>query len=116
MPGAHALTRSRAVRRSRPVHACGALRLVGGCTWHHNNVGGVTAGQARHNSSNVGGVTASQARHNSSNVGGVTASQARHNSSNVGGVTAGQVHWDNSSGKVMIVRALMSERWDRTGG
>ena len=71
MPGAHALTRSRAVRRSRPVHACGTLRLVGGCTWRH---------------------------------------------SNVGGVTAGQVHWDNSSGKVMIVRALMSERWDRTGG
>ena len=28
--------------------------------WHHNNVGGVTAGQARHNSSNVGGVTAGQ--------------------------------------------------------
>ena len=86
MPGAHALTRSRAVRRSRSVHACGALRLVSGCTWRHNNVEGVTA------------------------------SQVRHNSSNVGGVTAGQVHWDNSSGKVMIVRALMSERWDRTGG
>ena len=28
-------------------------------------------------------------RDNSSNVGGVTAGQARHNSSNVGGVTAG---------------------------
>ena len=42
---------------------------------------GVTAGQARQNSSNVGGVTAGQARHNSSNVGGVTAGQARHNSS-----------------------------------
>ena len=26
----------------------------------HNNVGGVTAGQARHNSRNVGGVTAGQ--------------------------------------------------------
>ena len=37
--------------------------------WHQNNVGGVTAGQARHNStysSNVGGVTAGQVRHNSS--------------------------------------------------
>ena len=36
--------------------------------WHVNlgNVGGVTAGQARHNSSNVGGVTAGQVRHNSS--------------------------------------------------
>ena len=42
---------------------------------------GVTAGQARHNSSNVGGVTAGQARHNSSNVGGVTAGQVGHNSS-----------------------------------
>ena len=49
--------------------------------WCHNNVGGVTVGQARHNSSNVGGVTVGQARHNSSNVGGVTASQAGHNSS-----------------------------------
>ena len=35
----------------------------------------------RPNSSNVGGVTAGQARHNSSNVGGVTAGQVRHNSS-----------------------------------
>ena len=34
--------------------------------WHHNNVGGVTAGQTRHNSSNVGGVSASQVGHNSS--------------------------------------------------
>ena len=34
--------------------------------WRHNNVGCVTAGQARHNSSNVGGVTAGQVRHNSS--------------------------------------------------
>ena len=34
--------------------------------WRHNNVGGVNAGQARHNSSNVGGVTAGQGRHNSS--------------------------------------------------
>ena len=49
----------------RAVHACGALRLVGGCTRRHNNVGGVTAGQVPHNSSNVGGVTAGQARHNS---------------------------------------------------
>ena len=31
-----------------------------------SNVGGVTAGQARHNSSNVGGVTAGQLGHNSS--------------------------------------------------
>ena len=31
--------------------------------------------------STVGGVTADQARHNSSNVGGVTAGQVRHNSS-----------------------------------
>ena len=46
------------------------------------NVGGGTAGQARHNSSNVGGVTAALARHNSSNVGGVTADQVKHNSSN----------------------------------
>ena len=63
------------------MHACGALRLVGGCTWHHNNVGGVTAGQSPHNSSNVGGVTAGQSPHNSSNVGGVTAGQVPHNSS-----------------------------------
>ena len=35
--------------------------------WRHNNVGGVTAGQARHNSSIVGGVTAGQVGHNSSN-------------------------------------------------
>ena len=55
-----------AVRRPRAVHACGALRLVGGCTRHHNNVGGVTAGQAPHNSSNVGVVTAGQVGHNSS--------------------------------------------------
>ena len=48
-PGAYALTRSQAVRRPRAVHACGALRLVGGCTRRHNNVGGVTAGQAPHN-------------------------------------------------------------------
>ena len=34
--------------------------------WRHNNVGGVTAGQARHNSSNVGCVTAGQVGHNSS--------------------------------------------------
>ena len=34
--------------------------------WRHNNVGGVTAGQVRHNSSNVWGVTAGQVRHNSS--------------------------------------------------
>ena len=32
----------------------------------HNNVGDVTAGQARYNSSNVGGVTAGQVAHNSS--------------------------------------------------
>ena len=53
-PGAYALTRSQAVQRSRAVHAYGALRLVGGCTRRHKNVGGVTAGQAPHNSSNVG--------------------------------------------------------------
>ena len=34
--------------------------------WRYNNVGGVTAGQARHNSSNVGGVTTVQVGHNSS--------------------------------------------------
>ena len=34
--------------------------------WRHNNVGGVTAGQARHISSNVGGVTVGQAGNNSS--------------------------------------------------
>ena len=34
--------------------------------WRHNNVGSVTAGQVRHNSSNVGGVTAGQMGHNSS--------------------------------------------------
>ena len=67
MLGAYALTRSQAVRRPRAVHACGALRLVVGCTWRHNNVGGVTAGQAPHNSSNVGVVTAGQVGHNSSN-------------------------------------------------
>ena len=27
------------------------LRLVGGCTWRHNNVRGVTAGNVQHNSS-----------------------------------------------------------------
>ena len=36
--------------------------------WRKNNVGGVTAGQARHISSNVGGVTAGQVRHNSSRI------------------------------------------------
>ena len=56
-PGAYPLTRSQAVWRSR---------AVGGCTWRHNNVGGVTAGQAPHNSSNVGVVTAGQVGHNSS--------------------------------------------------
>ena len=64
MPGAHALTLCLNLRRSRAVHACGALRLVGGCTWRHNNVGGVTAGQAKHNSSNVGGVTLGQVGYN----------------------------------------------------
>ena len=49
------------------MHACGALRLVSGCTRRQNNVGGVTAGQAPHNSSNVGVVTAGQVGHNSSN-------------------------------------------------
>ena len=35
--------------------------------WRHINVGGgVTAGQARHNSGNVGDVNAGQVRHNSS--------------------------------------------------
>ena len=33
----------------------------------YNNVGGVTAGQAPHNSSNIGVVTAGQVGHNSSN-------------------------------------------------
>ena len=37
--------------------------MVGGCTWRHNNVGGVTAGQAPYNSSNVGVVTAGQVGH-----------------------------------------------------
>ena len=64
-PGAYALTHSQAMQRSRAVHACGALRLVGGCTRRYNNVGGVTAGQAPHNSTNVGVVTASQVGHNS---------------------------------------------------
>ena len=49
----HALTLCIHMRCSRAVNACGALRLVGGCTWRHNNVGGVTAGQAAHNSSDV---------------------------------------------------------------
>ena len=48
------------MQRPRAVHACGALRLVGGCTRRQNNVGGVTAGQAPHNSSNVGVVTTGQ--------------------------------------------------------
>ena len=34
--------------------------------WCHNIVGGVTAGQVRHNSSNVGDVTADQLGHDSS--------------------------------------------------
>ena len=34
----------------------------------HNNVGGVIAGQAPHNSSNVGVVTVGQVGHNSSNI------------------------------------------------
>ena len=34
--------------------------------WRHNNVGDVTAVQARHNSNNVGGVTAGKMGHNSS--------------------------------------------------
>ena len=38
------------MQRSRAAQTCGALRLVGGCTWRYNNVGGVTAGQAPHNS------------------------------------------------------------------
>ena len=62
MTGAYALTRSQAMQRSRAVHACGALRLVGGCTRRHKNVGGVTAGQAPHNSSNVGVATRNQGR------------------------------------------------------
>ena len=66
MLGAYAPTRSQAVRRPRAVHASEALRLVGGYTRRHNNVGGVTAGQAPHNSSNVGVVTAGQVGHNSS--------------------------------------------------
>ena len=48
-----------------------ATVVVGGWTlhpWRHNNVGGVTAGQARHNSSNVGGVTAGHVIYNSSNT------------------------------------------------
>ena len=35
-----------------------------GAPWHHNNVGGITAGKARHNSSNVRGVTAGKVGHN----------------------------------------------------
>ena len=65
-PGAYALTRSKAMQRPRAVHACGSLRLVGECIRRHNNVGGVTAGQAPHNSRNVGVVTAGQVGHNSS--------------------------------------------------
>ena len=38
---------------------------IGLCT-HGVSTGGVTAGQARHNSSNVGCVTAGQVRHTSS--------------------------------------------------
>ena len=53
------------MQRSPAVHACGALRLVGGCTWCYNNVGGVTADQAPHNSNNVGVVTAGQVGHTS---------------------------------------------------
>ena len=34
--------------------------------WRHNNVGGVLAGQVRHNASNVGGVTAGHVGPNSS--------------------------------------------------
>ena len=64
-PGAYALTCSQAMQRSRAVHACEALQLVGGCTRRQNNVGGVTAGQAPHNSSNVGVVTMGQVGHNS---------------------------------------------------
>ena len=67
MPDTYALTRSQAVRRPRAAHACGAVRLVSGCTMRHNNVEGVSAGQAQHNSSNVGVVTVGQAPHNSSN-------------------------------------------------
>ena len=77
----HLHAHKQTVRRSRAVYACGALRLVGRCTWHHSNVGGVTAGQAPHNSSTVGVVTAGQAPHNSSTVGVVTAGQVGHNSS-----------------------------------
>ena len=63
MPGAYAPTRSQAMQRSRAVHACGVLRLVGDLAWCYNNVGGVTAGQAPHNSSNVEVVTAGQVGH-----------------------------------------------------
>ena len=51
MPDMHALTLCLHLRCSRAVHACGALWLDGGYTWRHNNVGGVTAGQVRLNSS-----------------------------------------------------------------
>ena len=60
------------MQRSRAVHACGALRLVGGCTLRYNNVRGVTAGQAPHNSNNVGVVTAGQVGHNSCHTNVVT--------------------------------------------
>ena len=48
-----------------------APTVVVGADWslhtcRHNNIGGVTADQTRHNSSNVGGVTAGQVGHNSS--------------------------------------------------
>ncbi len=39
--------------------------MVGGRTWCYNNVGGVTAGQAPHNSINVGVVTAGETGHSS---------------------------------------------------
>ena len=45
-----------------------AATVVVGADWtlHPTMLGGVTAGQARHNISNVGGVTAGQVGHNSS--------------------------------------------------
>ena len=51
------------------------MQLTVGADW--------TLHPCRPNSSNVGGVSAGQARHNSSNVGGVTAGQMGHNSSNL---------------------------------
>ena len=61
-PGTHALNTCGA-------HAYGALRLAG--AQRHNSVWGLTAGNAKHNSSNVRGVTANKLGHNSSSSNGI---------------------------------------------